>query len=462
MPSLTPETTRQLQQAMRGTVITPGAAGYDAGRRVWNAMIDRRPAAIARCIGTADVQACVRFARQHELPFTLRGGGHNIAGLAVADDALMIDLSAMRGVFVDPRRRVARVHPGATLGDVDRETQLHGLAAVLGFVSNTGVAGLTLGGGFGYLTRRHGWTCDTVRGFEVIDAAGRLVRADAAENEDLFWGLRGGGGNFGAVTAIDFDLHPVGPEVVGGLIAWRGEDAGDVLELYRRVAESAPPELACAVLLRKAPPAPWLPPEIHGRLIVAMVVCHSGPLDVAEREVAAIKAHGAPVGDIVQRRPYVAQQSILDATQPEGRRYYWKSEYLPDLGPELIAAFRDHGERVISPHSALILFPVGGALQDLAADHSPMGNRDSRYVLNVAGSWEAADEDDAHVGWARDVWSDLRRFSTGGTYVNFLTADEGADRIRDAYGANYDRLVEVKRRWDPDNLFCANQNIPPA
>jgi FAD/FMN-containing dehydrogenase len=462
MADLTPEVAQQLQQALRGPLILPGDAAYDAGRRVWNAMIDRRPAAIARCLGAADIQACVRFARRHDLPFTLRGGGHNIAGLAVADGALMIDLSAMRGVFVDPQRRVARVHPGATLGDVDRETQLHSLAAVLGFVSNTGVTGLTLGGGFGYLTRRHGWTCDTVRGFELIDAEGRLLRADAEENQDLFWGLRGGGGNFGAVTAIDFDLHPVGPGIVGGLIAWRGEDAAAVLEHYSRVAESAPPDLACALLMRKAPPAPWLPPEVHGHLIIAMVVCHSGPLDRAEREVAELKTQGTPIGDVVQRRPYVAQQSILDATQPEGRRYYWKSEYLPALSAGFLDAFRRHGESVTSPHSAVILFPLGEVLQELPPDHTAMGNRDARYVLNIAGSWEAADEDDAHIGWARDVWSDLRRFSTGGTYVNFLTADEGADRIRDAYGANYDRLVEVKRRWDPDNVFSANKNISPV
>jgi FAD/FMN-containing dehydrogenase len=329
-------------------------------------------------------------------------------------------------------------------------------------VSATGATGLTLGGGFGYLTRRHGWTSDNVRGFDLVDAEGRLVRADPEENEDLFWGLRGGGGNFGAVTGIDFDLHDVGPEIVGGLIAWRGEDAAGVLELYRRVAAAAPREMTCALLMRKAPPAPWLPQSIHGRSIVAMVVCHTGSAEEAERDVAALKQHGDPVGDVVQRRPYTVQQSILDATQPEGRRYYWKSEYLPELDDGMLAAFQKHGADVPSPHSAVILFPVGGALAERVDDDTPMGNRDARFVLNVAGSWEAAAEDDLQVGWARDVWSDMRRFSTGGTYVNFLTEDEGADRIRDAYGSRYDRLVEIKGRWDPENVFRANKNIPPG
>ncbi len=461
MPGLDPNAAQQLQQSIRGRVLLPNSAVYKDARQVWNAMIDRHPAAIVSCVGAADVIACLRFVREHDTPFTIRGGGHNISGLAVADGALMIDLSGMRGVFVDPEERTASVQPGATLGDIDRETQLHGLAAVLGFVTNTGATGLTLGGGFGYMTRQYGWTCDNVRSMQMVTADGQLVRASSEENEDLFWGLRGGGGNFGIVTNIEYQLYPVGPEIVGGMIAWRGEDAEEVLEMYRTVAEQAPPQLACVALMRKAPPAPWLPPEIHGQLIVAIVVCHTGPVKQAEEDVAAIKSFGSPVGDVVQRRPYTSQQGILDATQPNGRRNYWKSEYVPGLSSELLARFRGHAEDVTSPHSAMILFPLAGALNSLPADHCPMGNRDAEYVLNCAASWESADEDDTHIGWARGAWSDMRGFSTGGTYINFLTQEEGAERIRDAYGANYDRLVEVKTKWDPENVFRMNKNIAP-
>jgi FAD/FMN-containing dehydrogenase len=461
MKSLGPDASQQLQQSIRGQVLQPDSAAYEDARKIWNGMIDRRPSAIARCVGAADVIACVKFAREHDMPFTIRGGGHNIAGLALSDGALMIDLSGMRGVFVNPEARTARVQPGATLGDIDRETQLHGLAAVLGFVSNTGATGLTLGGGFGYMTREYGWTCDNVLSMEMITADGRLARASSNENEDLFWGLRGGGGNFGVVTGVDYKLYPVGPEIVGGLIAWRGEEADEVLEMYRAVTEQAPPQLTCAALMRKAPPAPWLPAEIHGRLIVGIVVCHTGSVEQATKDIAAIKSHGSPVGDVVQPRPYTSQQSILDATQPNGRRYYWKSEYLPGLSADLLAAYREHADGITSPHSAVILFPVGGALNGLPTDHSPMGNRDANYVLNITGSWESAEEDDRHIGWARGAWGDMRRFSTGGTYINFLTEEEGVERIRDAYGANYDRLVDVKTKWDHGNVFCMNKNIAP-
>ncbi len=451
----------RLQQALRGPVLSLGTAGYDEARRLWNGMIDRRPALIARCLGTADVVACVRFAREHDMAFTIRAGGHNIAGLAAADDALMIDLSLARGAWVDADRSTVNVQAGATLGDVDRETQLHGLAAVLGFVSNTGVAGLTLGGGFGYLTRQYGWTCDNVVSMDVVTANGDLVHASDSENADLFWGLRGGGGNFGVVTNIEYRLYPVGPQITGGLIAWSAAEAGEVLDAYRELVASAPPELTCAAVMRKAPPAPWLPQAMHGEPIVAVVVCHTGTAARAERDLAALRSCGTPVGDVVQRRPYVSQQSILDATQPNGRRYYWKSEYLPGLDADVLAAYRSHAARIESPHSAVILFPVDGALNALPADHSPMGNRDAKVVLNITASWESAEEDAAHVDWARTAWRDMSRFSTGGTYVNFLTEEEGEERIRAAYGSNYDHLVEVKSRWDPDNVFRMNKNIAP-
>lgn len=450
-----------LRSRLRGPLFLPGDAGYDESRSLWNAMIDRRPALVARCSGVADVVEGVRFARERGLVLSIKGGGHNISGLAACDGGLMLDLSSMRGVWVDPVGRTARAQAGCLLGDVDRETQVHGLAAVLGFVSNTGIAGLTLGGGFGYLTRRFGWTSDTVLSLEVVTADGRVVHASDRENPDLFWGLRGGGGNFGVVASFEYALYPVGPEIVAGAIAWRGEDAREVLEMYRALTVEAPPELTCAAAVRQAPPAPWLPKEVHGQPIVALFVCDTGPIDEAERRVAAIKAFGSPVGDIVQRRSYASQQSLLDATQPKGRRYYWKSEYLPGLDPELLAGAVEHAGRMASSHSAIFLFPIGGTLDRLPEDHSPAGNRDAVAVLNIAAAWESPADDAANVEWARATWRDLRRFSTGGTYVNFLTEEEGAERIHASYGSNYERLVEIKTKWDPENLFRMNKNIAP-
>jgi FAD/FMN-containing dehydrogenase len=461
IPMIDPRIFDQLRPRLRGSVLLPSDPGYDDARSIWNAMIDRRPAAIARCLGAADVVAAVRFARDHTLPLCIKGGGHNIAGLAVADDALMLDLSLMRGVWVDAGARIARAQAGCLLGDVDRECQLHGLAAVLGFVSSTGIAGLTLGGGFGYLTRRFGWTSDTLRSVELVTADGRVVRASEKENADLFWGIRGGGGNFGVVTAFEYSLFPVGPEIVGGAIAWRAEDAPEVLEMYRSVMERASPELSCAVILRRAPAAPWLPREVHGTPVIVLAVCHSGALDVAEREVRPITSFGRPVGDVVQRRPYIGQQSLIDATQPKGRRYYWKSEYLPSLGSDVFVKAVDHLRHITSPHSGVILFPIGEAVGRLPWDHSAAGNRDATFVLNIAASWETADRDAENIEWARSAWRDMRQFSTGGTYINFLTEEEGDDRVRAAYGDNLERLVEVKTQWDPENVFRANKNIAP-
>ncbi len=450
-----------LKIRLRGSVLVPGDAGYDESRTVWNAMIDRKPALVARCLGIADVIACVQFAREHKLLLCIKGGGHNIAGLATADGALMLDMSLMRGVWVETEGKVAHAQAGCLLGDVDRETQVHGLAAVLGFVSLTGIAGLTLGGGFGYLTRRWGWTSDNVVGMDVVTADAQLVRASSDENPDLFWGLRGGGGNFGVVTGIDYELYPVGPEVVGGLVAWPASEAPRVLELYETLAEQAPSELTLVVLMRPAPPAPWLPKDMHGKPIVAILACYSGKPEDGEKAVAPIKSFGNPIGDVLVRRPYAQMQSLLDATQPKGRRYYWKSEYLSRIEPALREKVIEHAAKIRSPHSAVILFQIEGALNRLKEEHSPVGNREARHVLNIAGSWEKADEDKANVEWAREAWNDMKAFSTGGTYINFLTQDEGPERIEAALGKGLNRLAEVKARWDPENVFRTNRNIKP-
>jgi FAD/FMN-containing dehydrogenase len=456
------ETLDGLKMRLRGPVLAPGDAGYDESRTIWNSMIDRRPFAVARCLGTADVIACVQFAREHELLLCIKGGGHNIAGLATADGALMLDMSLMRGVWVDPHKKIARAQAGCLLGDVDRETQVHGLAAVLGFVSLTGVAGLTLGGGFGYLTRRWGWTADTVAGMDVVTADARLVRASSDENADLFWGLCGGGGNFGVVTGIDYVLHPVGPEIVGGIVAWPASEAQKVLELYRTLAEKAPPELTLVAIMRPAPPAPWLPKEMHGKPIVALLACYSGRPEEGEKFVAPIKSFGKPIGDVLVRRPYAQMQTLLDATQPKGRRYYWKSEYLARIEPALCEKAIAHAARIPSPYSAVIFFQIGGALNRIEKEHSPVGNRDARYVLNVAGAWEQAGADRVNIEWAREAWNDLKSFSTGGTYINFLTEDEGPERTEAALGKALQRLAKVKGKWDPRNIFRTNRNIQPA
>ena len=451
-----------LKRQIRGPLLQPGDPEYDEARSVWNAMIDRRPALIVRCAGVEDVVAGVNAARTHGLSLSVKGGGHNIAGLAVCEGGLMLDMSGLRGVQVDPALRVARAEPGCLLGDVDRETQAHGLAAVLGFVSATGCAGLTLGGGFGYLTRRYGWTTDNLAAIELVTADGRIVRASESENPELFWGLCGGGGNFGVATSFEYRLHAVGPDVFAGAIAWRGEEAASVLELYRSVLSQAPRELTCVASLRLAPPAPWIAKEVHGKPIVALFACYSGRLEEAERVLAPIKSFGSPVGDILQQRTYVSQQSLLDATQPKGRRYYWKSEYLRSFDSALFTRTIEHASRIVSPHAAILIFPIDGAMNELPEDHSAVGNRDAVGVLNIAAAWERATDDQPNIEWARNTWRDLRQFSTGGTYVNFLTEEEGDDRTRAAYRTNYPRLAQLKAIWDPDNLFHANKNIGRA
>jgi FAD/FMN-containing dehydrogenase len=454
------EAVAAFRAGFRGTLLRAGDAAYESSRAIWNAMIDRRPALIACCTGTADVVRAVQFARAEGLAVSVRGGGHNIAGLSLCDQGMVIDLGAMKGVWVDREQRTARAQAGCTLGDVDRETQLHGLAAVLGFVSTTGIAGLTVGGGFGYLTRKYGWTCDNLVSMEVVTAAGEVVIASAESHPELFWALRGGGGNFGVVTSFEYRLYPVGPEILGGAIAWRADAAPEVLRHYREVIARAPRELTCVAVMRLAPPAPWLPKEVHGQPIIVMFVCHTGDAARAESDIASIRALGKPVADIITRRPYAQMQSLLDATQPKGRRYYWKSEYYAELPLEAIDTAIAQAADLPSPHSAVIFFHLGGALNERDASHSPAGNRDARLVLNIAGSWDSAADDERNLKWTRDAWQAMRRFSTGGVYVNFLTEDEGPERTAAAYaGVDMRRLLELKRKYDPDDFFRHTKRI---
>lgn len=452
----------RLKGRTRGPLLEPGTPGYDEARTLWNAMIDRRPAAILQCQDVDDIVAGVRAAAEAGVPLSIKGGGHNIAGLALADGGLTLDMSHLRAVSVDPTARIARAEAGCLLGDVDAATQSHGLAAVLGFISQTGCAGLTLGGGFGYLTRRFGWTSDNLRRVDLVTATGERVTASKDVNPDLFWALRGGGGNFGVVTHFEYELHPVGPEIIGGAIAWRGEEAESVLALHRRILATAPRELTVVAALRLAPPAPWLSPDVHGKPIVAFFVCYTGRPADAEHALAPILGFGSPVGNTIGPRTYVSQQTMLDATQPKGRRYYWKSEYLKAVDEGVAATAIAHAARIQSPHAAIVLFPLDGALNERAEDESAVGNRDAKAVVNITGAWESPDDDAINRAWARAAWSDFRPFSTGGVYINFQPDDEGEDRIRAAYRSNFARLAEVKRAWDPDNVFRVNKNVPPA
>ncbi len=444
----------------RGVVLDAGGTGYDESRAIWNAMIDRRPGLILRCTGTQDVVRAVEFARRHSLLVSVRGGGHNIAGLAICEGGVVLDLSAMKGVWVDPKNKIARAQAGCTLGDVDRETQLHGLAAVLGFVSQTGIAGLTVGGGIGYLTRRFGWTCDTVVSMEVVMADGKVVRAAEDENEDLFWALRGGSGNFGIVTSFEYRLFPVGPQIYGGAIAWSAEHGNDVMRAYRELTETAPRELTAVATLRIAPPSPWLPKEIHGKPVVMVVICHTGSIEDGERLIAPLRATARPVADIVTPRPYAQLQAMLDPTQPKGRRYYWKSHYLPRIDPAVTEIALQSLAKIASPHSAILFFHFGGAIAELPEGHSAMGNRDAQFVFNIASAWEKGEDDERNIAWSREVFEATRKYSTGGVYVNFLTEEEGRDRIEAAYGKEtLARLATLKRRFDPENFFCHAKSV---
>jgi FAD/FMN-containing dehydrogenase len=441
----------------------PGDAGYDEARRIWNAMIERRPALVIQPTEAREVAACIRFVRDHGVALSIRGGGHNIAGTALCEGGLMIDFSPRKAVSVDPATGRVRVQPGAAWVDVDRETQPHGLVVPGGIVSATGVAGFTLGGGFGWVSRRHGFAADTLVEVELVTADGTVRRASAAEHPDLFWALRGGGGNFGVVTAFEFEAKPHGPEVIAGLVLHPMERAGEVLALFREMTANASDRLCCLLIMRKAPPLPILPEAVHGTAVAGIAVCYSGPLEEGLEAVAPVKRFGAPLADTIGPKPFTAHQQFLDGGQPFGRRYYWKSEYLDALPEAADAAIIEHAQAVTSPHSAMLVMHLGGAAARVPEDATAVGSRQAELVFNVQGSWEDPAEDERHIAWVRAFWSAVRPFSSGGTYVNFLTEDADRERVRAAYGpVLYDRLARIKAKYDPDNLFRANQNIRPA
>jgi FAD/FMN-containing dehydrogenase len=460
--NLTAEQLDDLDSQVAGRLLRPGDDGWDDALLVWNGMAAKVPALVLQPTSAHDVAAAVRFARDHRLLLSIKGGGHNIAGTAIAERGLTLDLSRMHHITVDPDARLAHVGPGCLLKDLDQATQAHGLATVLGFISEVGVAGLTLGGGLGYLTRRFGWTVDNLEEVEIVTADSRIRRASRTEHPDLFWAIRGAGANLGVVTSFTFRLHQLGRTVYGGLIAWPFERAEEILHAYRTITTQAPRELTVFLILSRAPAAPFVPEAWHGRRICAMAVCYSGDLDHVDEALAPIRALGDPVVDLLEAQPYTQVQSYLDDSEPKGHHYYWKTEYLAELDDNLLSTMRDLFAECPVPEAELGFLHLGGALNEHEGDDGAVGNRDARFALGVNGMWEPEEPDaDTFRQWIRDAWERVRPFSTGATYINFQTADEDQERIRATYGTNFDRLVEIKQRYDPDNLFRANRNIRP-
>lgn len=451
----------ELKSSFKGEVILPGEDAYEAARKIWNAMIDKRPALIVRCATTADVVCAVNFARDNGLLLAVRGGGHNIAGNAMCDDGMVIDLSKMKAARVDAGARRVTIEGGATLADLDGATQAHGLATPVGINSTTGVAGLTLGGGFGWLSRKYGMTIDNLESAEVVTAAGEVIRASSTEHPDLFWALRGGGGNFGVVTRFEFRLHPVGPDVLSGLIVYPISEAKAVLQKYRDFVAKAPDELSVWTVLRQAPPLPFLPAEVHGQGILALALLYAGDPQQGKPLVEPLRKFGTVLGEHVGIQPYTAWQQAFDPLLTPGARNYWKSHNFTTLADGLFDAVIDSIGKLPSPQCEIFFGALGCATSRPTPDSAAYAHRDAQFVMNVHGRWDDAADDERCTRWARDFFNASAPFASGGVYVNFLTADEG-DRVRAAYGPSYPRLAQAKRKYDPDNLFCVNQNIQPA
>jgi FAD/FMN-containing dehydrogenase len=451
----------ELQAGFRGEVVGRDHPSYDEHRKVWNGSIDRRPALILRCAGVADVMAAVKLCRVNGLPAAVRSGGHSFPGLSVADDAVVIDLSLMKGVRVDPQTRTARVQAGVLLGDLDRETQAFGLAAPSGIVTHTGVAGLTLGGGIGWIMRKHGLSIDRLRRMDVVTANGEFVQATPDENADLFWGLCGGGGNFGVVTEFEFDLVPLGPEVVAGPIFWAMEDSPEVLRFYRDWIADAPDELMTIVLHRKAPPLPFVPDELHGKPVVAVACCWAGDVEEGEKAIRPMKEFGKVAADVCFAKPFLTHQAMFDPSFVPGRWYYFKSADVAGLTDEIIDTTVEHSLRIESPLTSYPIWQRGGAVARVGEDETAFSGRDAGFTYNIGASTATAEGFDEEREWVRNFWTALEpHFTT--VYVNFLM-EEGEERVRQAYGeAKYDRLQALKRKYDPDNFFRINQNVPPA
>ena len=451
----------QLESSFRGQLIRPGEPTYDDQRKIWNGSIDRSPALIARCAGVADVIAAVRFARDAGLVVAVRSGGHSFPGHSLCDGGMVIDLGPMKGIRVDPEARTARAQAGVLLGELDRESQAFGLAVPAGIVTHTGLAGLTLGGGIGWLMRKHGLTIDQLLSVDLITADGEFVKASERENPDLFWGVRGGGGNFGIVTDFEFRLNPVGPIVLAGPIFWPMEESPNVLRFYREWIADAPDELMTIVVHRKAPPLPAVPPELHGKPVVAVACCYGGPVEEGERVVRPLKEFGSPVLDLCAPKPFLAHQAMFDPSFPSGWWYYFRSCDVAELTDDIIDITFDYSMRIDSPLTAFPIWQMGGAIARVGEGETAFNGRTAGYTFNINAATETAEGFDEEREWVRSFWSALEPYHTS-VYVNFLM-EEGEERIRQAYGTEkYDRLKALKRKYDPHNFFRLNQNIPPS
>jgi hypothetical protein len=442
-----------LQASLRGELLRPGDAGYDSARRIWNGMIDRKPGLIVRCVGVADVITSVTFARTHNLLVSVCGGGHGVAGNAVCDGGLMIDLSRMKGIRVDPARLTARAEPGVTWGEFDHETQAFGLGTTGGFVPSTGIAGLTLGGGLGFLMRQFGLTCDNLLSVDLVTAAGQLLTASATENADLFWGMRGGGGNFGIATSFEYRLHAVGPMVLGGLILHPLPRAKEVVQFYREFTSTSPDQLTTHLTFLYSP---------DGQPIVAFIPCYSGPLEQGEEVIRPLRQFGSPVADTVGPMPYTAVQAMGGPLYPPGRLNYWKSSFLKELSDDAIETLIAQFATVPSSFSVAAVEELGGAISRVGRDETAFGERSAPYSLIITSEWIDPAESEKNIQWARKFWEAMQPFESEAVYVNYL-GTEGEDRIKAAYGpAKYERLVALKNKYDPTNFFRLNQNIKPS
>jgi FAD/FMN-containing dehydrogenase len=450
----------QLKGIVKGSVLIPDEPSYEEARQIWNAMIDRRPALIVQCADANDVVPAIAFARKNKLEVSIRGGGHNIAGNALSDGGLTIDFSNMKNVRVDAAKERAFVEPGATLADLDQATQVHGLATPVGINSTTGIAGLTLGGGFGWLTRKYGMTIDNLVSVDMITADGKKVRASEKENSDLFWALRGGGGNFGVVTQFEFQLYPVGPKILAGLMVFPFSQARQILTKYRQFIKSAPEELNVWVVLRQAPPLPFLPENVHGKEVVVLPIFYCGAVAEGEKLIAPLRAFGDVVGEHIGAQPYADWQKAFDPLLTPGARNYWKSHNFTELADGALNSVIDFAGTLPSPQCEIFIGLIAGAPNRIAVNATAYAARDAKLVLNVHGRWDEAKDDQKCIAWARDFFKASTPYASGGAYVNFMTDEEG-DRVAAAYGSNYERLVEIKRRYDPDNVFHTNQNIKP-
>ncbi len=450
---------REFRGSVRGEIIGPKDAGYDEVRKVFNGMIDRRPALIVRCADAADVQRAVTFAREQGLVLSVRAGGHSVNGYGVCEGGLMIDLSLMKGIKVDAPAQTAVVEPGVVWGEFDAAAQGHGLAVTGGRLPGTGVAGLTLGSGSGWLERRLGYTVDNLLGAEVVTADGRLVRASAEENPDLFWGLRGGGGNFGIVTSFELKLHRIGPIVYGGLLAFTRERARQILRACRSFLETAPDDVGGGLVLMTAPPEPFVPEHVQGKPAIGMVVCYTGDPAQGEQAIRPLLDLG-PALNMVQPMPYVGVQSLLEPMNPPGMRNYWKAQVYPELPDAALDALIDAAAEPPSPLTAILVAPLGGAVHRVPDDATAMGWRSAKWGLHILGMWPDPNEDDRNIAWVRNVAQALKPWAQDGAYLNYLM-DEGEQRVRDSFGRHYQRMVDLKSKYDPTNLFHMNQNIKP-